>query len=420
MTPKIALLFVGLLSFQSLSAQWTLEKCQNMARANYPLVKQLDLIEKSTELTLSNIDKQYLPQISISAKATYQSDAIDITLPIPGNPMSLHQSKDQYQAVAEVNQTLWDGGVTSVRKKIAKSNSEIDQQKIEVELYTLRERVNQLYFGLLLLQVQSNQLELLKNELSQNLKKLESAKLNGVVTSSDLDILKVEILTADQKKQALAASQKIYLTMLSALIGEPLDSESVLEKPSNLVVKPRQFERPEMHLFNAQLDALSTQQKMEQTMLLPKLGLFLQGGYGRPGLNMFSDTFSPFYIGGMRLSLNLGSLYTRNATQASIENSKKMVQTSKETFLFNNNLKCSQYQVEIEKLKTLIQTDDAIVQLRTNIKNASSSKLQNGVSTVTDLLRDINAENTAKLQKSTHELQLLLQIEYLNDQSTSN
>lgn len=410
----ILLLMVGLT--QTLTAQFTIDDLQEKARQNYPQIKQFDLISKTTEHNLNNASTANLPQISLSGKATYQSDAINITQ----GPISIHQSKDQYQIVAEVNQVLWDGGAINSRKEIIKRNNELEKFKLEADLYTLRDRVNQLFFGILMLKEQQIQAEILQKELQVNLERVKSLMKNGVANQSDVDALSVEILNVGQRQTELKSAETNYRDMLAAMTGVKMDSNTQLIKPLNTVPTAEPIiKRPELGVFDAQLRLLDDQTKMEQTTLMPKFGLFLQGGYGKPGLNMLATGFSPFYIGGVRFSWNISSFYTRRNNLGNIQLSKEMVNVSKETFLFNNNLKINQQQTEIEKMRDLLRTDDDILQLRTNIKKACSAKVDNGVSTVTDLLREINAESLARQQKSLHELQLLLQIQNLK-YSTNN
>jgi outer membrane protein TolC len=414
-------LVLSLGATSGLSAQIGLDQLQENARQNYPQVKQFDLIRQSADYNLSNASKAYLPQVGLSGRATYQSDAINITLPVGGGATkTISQSKDQYQVVAEVNQTLWDGGVVSARKQAVRSNAEVERQKVEVDLYALRDRVNQLFFGLLLLHDQEVQAEILEKELQTNLVKIEVCEKNGVANAADVDALRVEILNVRQRQTELKAADKAYRAMLSAMTGTKIDESTDLIMPT--LVRPetdKSLNRPELNLFDAQLKLLDTQTSLEQTAIMPKFGLFLQGGYGRPGLNMLSDGFSPYYIGGLRFSWNIGSFYTRKNNLGNIQTNKDMVQVARETFVFNNALKMGQQSVEIEKMQELLRTDDQIIQLRGNIKNACSAKVDNGVSTVTDLLREINAESLAKQQKALHEVQLLLQIQNLK-YSTNN
>lgn len=405
---------------QVLFAQYTIDVLQEKAKQNYPQIRQFDLIEQSAEYNLSNASSANLPQISLSARATLQSDAINLTLNLPSGVKTISQSKDQYQVVAEVNQVLWDGGVVAARKQSLKTNAELEKQKLEVDLYTLRDRVNQLYFGMLMLHEQQIQVDILQQELQTNLEKIKACLKNGVANQSDVDALSVELLNVDQRRTELKSAEASYRDMLVALTGEKMDVNTVLIKPLNALPGDKlSIKRPELNLFDAQLHLLDNQIQLEQTAILPKFSMFLQGGYGRPGLNMLATGFSPYYIGGVRFSWNISSFYTRKNNLGNIQLNKEMVNVTKETFLFNNNLKINQQNTEVEKMRSLLRTDDDILQLRTNIKNACSAKVDNGVSTVTDLLREINAESLARQQKALHEIQLLLQIQNLK-YSTNN
>ena len=412
------LLTAGLV--QALSAQLTLDALQEKARQNYPQIKQFDLLSKSAELNLSNASSANLPQITLSGRATLQSDAINLTLNLPGGAMSIKQDKDQYQAVAEINQVLWDGGVIKARKESIKNSAELEKQKLEVDLYTIRDRVNQLFFGILMLREQQVQAEILAQELQTNLDKIKACLKNGVANQSDVDALSVELLNVGQRQTELKSAEVTYRDMLTALTGVQMDANTVFIKPLNTIPgdKPT-IKRPVLGMFDAQLHLLDNQTQLEQTAIMPKFGLFLQGGYGRPGLNMLATGFAPFYIGGVRFSWNISSFYTRKNKLDNIQLNKEMVNVAKETFLFNNNMKISQQNTEIDKMRELLRTDDDILQLRTNIKKACSAKVDNGVSTVTDLLREINAESIARQQKALHELQLLLSIQNLH-YSTNN
>ena len=416
MKRNLLILFLTAGLFQAATAQFTMDALQEKARQNYPQIRQYDLISKSAEFNLSNASKANLPQVSLSGRATYQSDAINISQ----GPISIHQSKDQYQVVAEVNQVLWDGGVISARKKSIQTNAELEKQKLEVDLYALRDRVNQLFFGMLLLHEQQVQADILQTELQTNLEKIKACMKNGVANQSDVDALSVELLNVNQRQIELKAAEASYREMLSALTGEKMDVHTVFIKPLNAIPGEVQtIKRPELGFFDAQLHVLDNQTQLEQTAIMPKFGLFLQGGYGRPGLNMLATGFAPFYIGGIRFSWNINSFYTRKNNLDNILLNKEMVNVAKETFLFNNNLKINQQNTEIDKMRDLLRTDDDILQLRTNIKKACSAKVDNGVSTVTDLLREINAESLARQQKALHEIQLLLQIQNLKYSSNN-
>lgn len=391
-------------------AQLTIEACHEKARQNYPLIKRSGLIEKSQNYNLSNVSKGYLPQFSVSAKATYQSDVTGLPISVPGvNIQSL--SNDQYGVTLDVNQTVWDGGVISAKKEIAKTSSSVAMKQLEVTLYSINDRVNQLYFGILLLDGKIQQNKLLQEELERNFNLISSYIQNGVANQSDLDAIKVEQLKSIQTQIHLTSNRKAYVDMLSVLIGEPIGEGVVLAKPSiNNRLLSGYIERPELHLFDSQYNDLEMQKRLIKTGYMPKLGLFVTGGYGKPGLNMLEDKFAAYYMGGIRLSWNLGGLYTEKNDRRLIEANQSSLIAEKETFLFNTNLEVTQEQSEIKRNKDLLKYDDEIIILRNNVKMSAEVKVANGTLTVTDLMREINAEDLAKQEKIQHEIELLLSI----------
>jgi outer membrane protein TolC len=394
----------------------TLDSCQVKGRNNYPLLKQYGLIEKTADYNIKNANIGYLPQLSISAKATYQSEVTKLPITIPGVVIP-ELTPDQYQATLEVTQLIWDGGVTLAQKQNIKANADAEKQKLEVDLYALRDRINQLYFGILLLDGQLEQNKILQEELKNNLDKIKSLVKNGLATLADLDAVKVEQLNAIQRETELKSTRKSFVQMLSAFIGTEITENTILERPimKNVNNNP-EVKRPELLLLDAQNKILDTQKNILTTSNLPKIGAFIQGGYGKPGLNMLTNEFSAFYIGGLRLSWNISGFYTQKNNLLKIETGKKNIEVQKETFLFNNSLLTKQQLNEIEKLKSTINTDDEIIGLKNNIKKTTESKLQNGTATVTDLLRDINSESIAKQTRILHEIQLYsTYYQYLNN-----
>jgi outer membrane protein TolC len=406
---------------QSLS----IETCQEKAKENYPLVKQYGLIEQTAQYNISNANKGYLPQLSLSAKASYQSAVTqipsslgDVLSKLTGKPFSFPAlPKDQYQAVIEASQVIWDGGVISTQKKITNISSEVEKQKLEVDLYALKDRVNQLFFGILLLNEQLKQNDILKNDLLTNYNRLNAYKQNGIANQADLDAINVEQLNANQRESDMISTKKSFVIMLSALTGIAINDQTELSKPlpDLSILKASSNLRPEIKLFEAQNNLYESQKSLINAGNLPKIGAFVQGGYGQPGLNMFTTGFSPFYIGGIRLSWNISGLYSQKNNVSKLELNKKSVDIQKETFLFNNNLVTQQQQTEIGKIQSTISNDDEIIRLRQNIKKATTAKMENGTASVSDLIRDINAENQAQQLKSLHEIQLLMNLYQLKN-----
>lgn len=416
------LLFNFLLTFMSLGVfaqPLTIENCQEKAKANYPLVKQYGLIEQTARYNIENANRGYLPQLTLSAKATYQSDVTQIP-EVLGKKLGItFQSlpKDQYQAVLEASQLIWDGGVISAQNKITKAGTEVEKQKLEVDLYALKDRVNQLFFGILLINEQLKQNDILKNDLLTSFNRVSSLMVNGLATQSDTDVLKVELINVNQRITDLINTRKTYEIMLSALCGIEISDKIELEKPKTDISKldVNTNYRPELGLFDAQSKLYDNQKSLVSAANLPRLGAFVQGGYGLPALNMFDPSFAGFYIAGLRLSWNISGFYTQKNNLNKLDVNKKMLDLQKETFVFNNNLISKQQFNEIEKLQTAIKSDDEIIVLRESIKKSTSAKQINGTASVNDFIRDLNAETQARQLKSLHEIQLIMNVYQLKN-----
>jgi len=393
-----------------MSGQVTLEMCREKAMMNYPLVKQYGIIEAIAENNLSNANRGWLPQLSITAKATRQSDVIEFPIKLP--TISIEPlSKNQYQGLAEISQTVWDGGIISSKKSLTEANSEVEKNKLSVDLYALNERVNQFYFGILLLDEQLKTNDILIDELRINHGKISAMVDNGIASETDLNTVRVEQIKAEQRKIELTTSKKSYREMLGILTGEKIPESAVFEKPeSGYTAETIVNKRPELDLFESQKFLFESQRSSINSEIMPRIGLFLQGGYGKPGLNMLKNEATTYYIGGVRLSWNLSGLYTRENSLETIELNNKGIDLQRETFLFNNGMKVSQQENEIEKIRKLIADDDEIIQLRNSIKKAAESKVENGTLSVTDLVREINAENMAMQEKAVHSVQLMMAI----------
>lgn len=408
-----------ILSFLSLGwftgfAQVTIEDCYQKAQANYPLIKQYDLIEKTKEYNLSNAGKGYLPQVMFSAKATYQSNVTQI----PFDPSALGiqganipvLSKDQYSATLDVNQTIWDGGSIDSQKKGVRTAAEVDKKNVEVSIYSINERVNQLYFGILLADAQIRQNQLLQDELQRNYDKVQSYVQNGIANPADLDAIKIDQLQAKQNATRFVNTKKAYTEILSKLTGEELGMNTEFAKPELNYPIVHTINRPELDLYAAQINNLETKDREITSGLLPKLGLFVTGGYGKPGLNMLADGFEAYYAGGVKLTWNIGNFYTQKNSRKSIQTSIRSVETQRETFLFNTHLDITQKSNNINSYYDQLKYDDEIIALRNSVKQASEAKMANGTLSGTDLTRDIHAEQLAIQDKILHETELLLAI----------
>ena len=409
----IFLVFTLLFAMQ-IFAQLSIEECYEKARANYPLIKQYGLIEQARDYNLSNAAKSLLPQIQFSAKASYQSEVTKI--PIDFSQVTVPQladlkipelSRDQYGATIDVSQTIWDGGVSSAKRNVIKANADAEKADLEVSLYSVKERINQLFFGILICDAMLEQNNLFQDELQRNFEKISSLMKSGLANQADIDAVKVEQLKAKQNFTQVSHSRKAYLQMLSVFIGENLNENTVLHKPNLTFDNSKEILRPELSFFDTKLLSLNASQNEIKADLMPKLGLFFTGGYGNPGLNMFKDGFSAYYIGGIRLSWNIGSFYTSKNRQNLINSSRNAIAVQRETFLFNTSLNKSSKENEVEKYREILKSDDEIIALRNSVKRSLEAKIANGTANVTDLMREVTAEALAKQDKILHEVEML-------------
>jgi outer membrane protein TolC len=386
----------------------TLDKCYELATKNYPLIKQRELISKSGAYSVENAGKGYLPQLSFSGQATYQSDVVHF--PLPGLPQL---SKDQYKVQAEISQTLYDGGSIHYQKELSKAATATQEQQLEVNLYAVKDRVSQLFFGILLSEEQLQQNDLRRTDIESGIHKMQGAVDNGTALRSSADELKAELLNVEQTGTQLMAAKKAYMQMLALFINQPV---TTLVKPAAVNI-PTDIKRPELSLYEHQQQTYEIQEKQLRSNYLPKISAFVQGGYGRPTYNIIDNSFGVFGMGGLRLSWTLNSLYTLHNNKQTLRINRQDLDVQKETFLFNTRLTLTQQQVNAQQFDDMISQDQQIIALRTSVKNAAVAQLENGVITSHDYISQVNAENQARQNLALHEIQLL-QIQY-NSKNTS-
>ncbi len=383
-----------------------IDSCFEMAKRNFPLINQLGLLQQSKDFSIDNANKAYLPQVSINGSATYQSDVTKVPIAIPS--MSIPSlSKDQYKAYAEVNQALTDMFLIKDQHRLIEANNKVESQKIEVELYKLRDRITQLFFGILLVDAQIKQTNLIKSDIENGIQQIESAVRNGTSTRSNLSKLQAELLKVQQRETEQQAAKNAYIQMLAYFIGKPL-SEDVELIASSGTVNDNAINRPELSLFQDQDDAIAIQNQLLYNRNLPRFSAFVQGGVGRPGLNMLNPDMQGYYIAGLRLNWNLSSLYTYKNDKKNIDISRQLLEKQKETFLFNVDLTLLQQKEETNKYQKLIDTDNEIVQLRELVKKATAAQLKNGVASTYDYMTAVTEEDQARQNMVLHQIQLQL------------
>lgn len=393
------------------SQEITLAACQEQARANFPLTRQQGLIDQVTKNTIEALMAQYFPQFRLSGQASYQSDVTKIDLNMPDGFPKIDiptPEKDQYKLYLDVSQTIFGGGSLGVQQQFTNAEAEVNKQRIEVELYKLRDKINQVYFGILLADEQQKQTDILKNDLNTALEKVKVMVKNGVSLETNQFNLEAELITINQNIKNIELGRSALLEILGKLIGKDLDKETQLTKPGTIRLKS-DFVRPELTLIDLQKNTLSLQNLQLAAQNVPEISLFLQGGWGKPALNLFSTKFEPYYLGGVRLQWNISRLYTILRERRIIETRLKMYDVEKDMFTMNNDIEQTQQLSKINQLNLSLKSDDELIALRSKIKQTSQVQLENGVITSADFIRDANAENQARQKKALHEMQLILE-----------
>lgn len=398
------LIILSSLIYKPVSGQITLEECQTKARNNYPLIKQFELIEKSKEYTLSNANKAYLPQLDITIIA-----GIVEGFPSFGPAEESSSTDFNMISVFQFNQLIWDGGITKAKKGITEASSEVEKAELEISLFSLEDRVNNLYFGILLIEEQLQQLDILKSTLERNMKRVEIAVENGTAYTSDIDELKVELINTDQKKEELTSNRSAYINVLAAMIGEEIDGSTNFTRPDlNITLFTLDNNRPELRMFQNQEHLIEARSRIDKSMLYPKIGLLGFGTLIRPGVEFGTSTLDNIFIGGLSVNWSLGALYKNGNNKKLTGINLERVKVQRETFLFNNNLDLTQTGIELEKYQKLIEQDKEILSLKSRIKDAYETKYENGINTLSELLDRTNEESVAKQNLVVHEIQYLM------------
>lgn len=412
MRKKLLLLSVLAVLFPAVRAQ-SLEECRQAAEHNYPIIRQYDLIARTTELTVRNIQKAWFPQISVTAQGSYQNKVTAWPENLQGMfaQMGIQLqglSRDQYKVGIDVRQTLFDGGTIGSRREIARGEGAVQAAQTEVDLYKIGQRVHEMYFGLLLLDEQLRLNADVNALLRSNEAQLAAMLKGGTASAGDFENVKAERLSAEQQQTELLSQRQTLQRLLSLFCGIPVDS---IRRPAVPNLPSGENKRPELRLFDRRLQLTAAQEKAVDAQLLPQLGLFAQGYYGNPGLNLFEDMMKRRWswngIAGLKLTWNLSALYTHRNEKSKLRVQRELIENARQQFLFNNQLDETQQSENVRRFRAIAQRDGEIIALRTAVRKAAESKLAHGIIDVNGLLREINKENAAKTQQAIHEIDML-------------
>lgn len=409
LTHILAALLPGLILSAPAQAQATIDRCMEMARENYPQIRQLNLIEEASHYEVASIAKSWLPHLSISGKAAYQSDVVEMPFDIPG--FSFDLPHDQYSLIGEISQTIWDGGVSGRQKEVAISGAQVQKEQVEVSLYSINERVEKIFLGILLYDGQLQQNSILEESLRRNARHAQACIENGTAYRSDLEMIQVNILNCEQQREELLQNRQAYVTMLEKLTGTSLEGkEFIVPDEEDGRLSGEEISRPEIGLYDAQIRQQDAMIRQLNAKISPKFSLSLQGGIGRPGLNILENTFQPYWTAGVKMSWDIGALYTRKDERRKLDAQMRKIESDRETFLFNTGLDSVQMRSEIDKAKALLEKDRKIIALRESIRASGEEQYRNGVITMNDLMSRIDDEYNAKVAESIHRIQLLMAV----------
>lgn len=399
------------------AAQTSLDECRRLARENYPLLKKYDLIRRSTDYTVSNIGKGYLPQLAFGGQATLQSDVMTL----PGMLKDIMKNngydvrglrKDQYRVALDLSQTLYDGGNIKAGKEVARREGEALDRSTDVDMYALQSRVDNLFFGILLSDNKLRLNEDLQTLLADNCRKLETMLKGGVAMQCDVDAVKAEYLNAQQQHTLIMSAMDSYVAMLSIFTGTKIELPLLMPKPAMPV--SYDVARPELRLFDAQISTARARIGQVNAGLRPSVSLFAQGWYGYPGYDMYNDMFNRnFTLNGMigvRMSWNIGCFYTQKNDKRKLANTINEIENAREVFLFNSSMQATEERMAVEHYRKVMAEDGEIIRLRTSVRMAAEAKLEHGIIDVNDLLQEITREHRARIDASTHEIELLKSI----------
>lgn len=404
-------------------AELTLDDCRELAQENYPVIKKYRLLQSTEDLQLSDINRGWLPRIGVYGQGSWQNV-------VPSFPSTLSRmmeqlggdmpglSKLQYKIGADVNQTIWDGGSSKAKREIERSSTELSRAALDVDMYAIRKRVDNLYFGILLIEKQIDQTRSAIGVYENNLERLRNMLANGTAMQSDVDMIEAQQLTLRQQLKQAEAAARGYRTTLALFIGRQTDGETLMlpsaELPENLTSN-----RPELAVFDARQTVNNAQRQLVNSSVMPRVGFFAQGYYGYPGIDYFKAmtsrdlTFN--LLAGVKVQWNIDSFYTKKNSLRKLDIANQRIEADRETFLFNSALQTSSELAEIEGIRGVMADDEKIVALRANVRKAAESQLTNGIIDATALTMKINDETQAQLASQLHKIQYLQAIQSLKE-----
>lgn len=381
----------------------SLENCYDLVNKNYPLAKQTELLQQKSIFEMDALNKGKLPKIDLNAQGTYQSAVTGLPIPLPNvTPIN----KDQYRATLDLNQLIYNGGMIDANVKLKEAQTKTQKQQVEVSLYQIKTKINQLFFSVLLLQERKAILISKQDQLVSKINEVKTGVKFGAILPASEKVLEAENLKIKQQLVEIQFDKKRLLENLSSITFSTIDDNTNLVQPMIANDFSTENNRPELKLFDLQSKQIDVSKEIISKNNLPKINAFGQAGYGNPGLNMLDNSFQTFYMLGLKANWNLFDWNKSKTEKQALSVSAAIVSTEKETFLLNNTLQLQEMENEIHKIEAIINTDSEIISLREAVVKSSDSQLKNGVITSSEFLVEFTNLYEAKTNQKLHKIQL--------------
>ncbi len=381
----------------------TLNQCYKLVKENYPTAIQINLLEQKSNFEIDAITKDKLPKLNLVAQGTYQNQVTYFP-----NPAIEPVNNDQYRANLDVNQLIYSGGSIDANAKLKAAQTKTQQQQVEVNLYQLKSRINQIYFSILLLQEQNDLLITKQKQLISKIAEVKTGIKFGAILPASEKVLEAENLKVKQQLATILFDKKRLFENLSALTYTTISENAILDKTTVNINPSAENNRPELSFFQLQNDQIEASKNVISKSNIPKLNAFGTAGYGNPGLNMIDNSFQPIFLVGLRGSWNVFDWNKTQSEKQALVVSAAIVASEKAAFLLNNNMQLQDITNEIQKSETIIATDVEIIILREDVVKSSDAQLKNGVITTSEYLVEFTNLYEAKTNQKVHEIQLEL------------
>jgi Outer membrane protein len=389
-------------SFSMAQDTLSAEDCRRLATENSPLQAQKAQAAAIADLQREGLRSASLPRIAIGGQATYQSDVFGLPIEsplfkVPAVP------KDQYRASIDLAQRLWDGNSDRLRRQQFALDKELTAAQTDVDAFSLRETVTDLFFKILLIQESGGILDASRKDLENRLKQAEAAVEAGAMLRSQTDQIRVQLLKVEQQKAALTADKQMLMELLALWTGRD-NTAFILKNPATETSTPVTA-RPEWGLLDLKSRQLDLARQGVALRKQPRIELFAQGGWGNPNpLNFFERglfglfglraQWTPFDWGLSRRDMQVFDLQKRN------------IEAQKAAFELKTRAWALKESREADKQRSLLAQDDSIIRLQEQILARADAQLQGGVMTMTDYLSQVNLLTQARIARKTHELQI--------------